>query len=62
MGNYRLYFFQKLGGHIERFEPITADCDTEAMKVAMQFKGLSPLELWWRGRKVGEIPVGQDVG
>jgi len=52
MTNYRLYFLTNDGGHIDRFEPIKADSDAEAIEAARRHICAWPLELWWRGRKV----------
>ena len=57
MTDYRLYFLTKEGGHIHRFEPIKANSDSEAIEAARPHTCASPLELWWRGRKVHTFPA-----
>jgi len=52
MVNYRLYFMSRSGKHIDRFEPIEANNDGEAIEVAKLYRGVWPLELWWRGRRI----------
>lgn len=52
MNNYRLYFMTSCGLHIDRFAPIEAGSDVEAIEVAKLYRGRYPIELWWRHRKV----------
>jgi hypothetical protein len=52
MVNYRLYFLTNVRGHIDRFEPITANGDEAAIAAAACHQCEWPMELWWRGRKV----------
>jgi len=49
---YSLYFMSHRGDHIERFEPVEAPNDAEAILRASRFAGSQPLELWDRDRKV----------
>ena len=52
MKDYRLYFMSYCGLHIDRFEPIEAHGDLEAIEIAKLYTGRYPIELWWRDRKV----------
>ena len=52
MENYRLYVMTSDGDHIDRFEPIVAANDGEAIEAAKSHQCERRLELWWRGRKV----------
>jgi hypothetical protein len=57
MIHYRLYFMSFDGRHIEDFKPILGRNDLEAIEVAKTHICSSPLELWWRGRKVRDLPA-----
>jgi hypothetical protein len=52
METYRLYFMETEGTHIDRFEPIEARDDVDAIRFAEIYVGRRPLELWLRSRKV----------
>jgi hypothetical protein len=52
MLNYRLYFLDGAGKHIERFEPIAANNDAEAVETAKLYRSPWPVELWLRERKI----------
>jgi len=57
MLDYRLYFLDGAGDHIERFEAVEAVGDTDAIEIANLYTGSWPLELWLRGRKVESFPA-----
>jgi hypothetical protein len=52
MDNYRLYFMTADSHHISRFEPIKAASDSLAIEAAALFQGCSPLQLYYRERRV----------
>jgi hypothetical protein len=49
---YRLYFMTADGLHIDRFEPIEARDDFDAVRFAEIYLGAQELELWLGSRKV----------
>jgi len=49
---YRLYFMSADGSHIDRFEPIEAHDDADAIHFAEIYIGRQALELWLKGRRV----------
>jgi hypothetical protein len=57
MLDYRLYFLDSTARHIERFEPITAVADADALEIAAEFLGRWPMELWLRDRHVKSFPA-----
>jgi hypothetical protein len=57
MLNYRLYFLDGAGKHIERFEPIAANNDAEAVETAKLYRSAWPVELWLRERKIETFPT-----
>ena len=52
METYRLYFMSADGTHIDRFEPIEARDDDDAIRFAEIYIGRQALELWLKSRKV----------
>ena len=61
MDHYRLYFMTSCGLHIDAFEAIEADGDIAALELAERYRGRYPIELWWRGRKVGSFTAAAKV-
>jgi hypothetical protein len=55
MPHYRLYFLQSRTGSIERFEEFEARDHDHAIELIQPHVGEQPLELWSRGRKVGQF-------
>ena len=53
--DYRLYFMDHNGRHIDWFEPIRAENDVLAAEQATRLRCEKPLELWDRGRKISSF-------
>ncbi len=45
---YRLYYFDRLGGHIDHFREYEAESDSDAIALAEQWSDGRPMELWKR--------------
>jgi hypothetical protein len=56
MLDYRLYFFDAAGHHIDSFQAVEAQGDSEAIEIARQYSGSWPLELWQQQRRVKAFP------
>lgn len=52
---YRLYFMNRVSGHIEGVEHFDATDDGSALKESLAFRGDCALELWCDTRKVARI-------
>jgi hypothetical protein len=50
--DYRLYFMDRLGGHIERRIDLIADDDSAAIGTAASYANGQPMELWRRHQKI----------
>lgn len=57
MNYYRLYMLSAPDGRFVGFEEIEADDDVAAVRMAEEFAGERPLELWCGARKVRSIPA-----
>lgn len=55
MTYYRLYFMHVFSGHIDRFEEIEADDDSQAVATVETKQGSLALELWCSHRKVARF-------
>ena len=57
---YRLYFIDRLSGHIDHFREFEAESDSDAIEVAEGWGVGTPMELWnrdrWLKRWVGDLP------
>ena len=59
MKDYRLYYLDRLSGHIDEVEEIAAASDSEAIALATQRSDQRAKELWHRHHKLkhwGEAP------
>ena len=54
---YRLYLLSGPSGRFVGFEEINASDDLEAVRIAQNFAGPQPLELWCGKRKVKSFPA-----
>lgn len=52
MGGYRLYFIDRLSGHIEHHREFVVDGDVEAIAIAGGWSTGQPMELWTGTRKL----------
>ena len=52
MKDYRLYFLDRLNGHIDEVEEIAAASDGEALAMAAERRDPRPRELWHRHHKL----------
>ena len=52
MAYYRLYFFDRLGGHIDQFREFEAADDAAAVAQGADWRELEAMELWCGDRKV----------
>jgi hypothetical protein len=52
---YRLYFMNRVSGHIEGVEHLDAPDDGSAFNDSLAFRGDRAVELWCDTRKVGRI-------
>ena len=55
MVDYRLYFFNRISGHIENVLELQAATDQAALMLARDRAGTAPLELWCGGHKLVHI-------
>ena len=53
--HYRLYFMNRVSGHIEGVEELDAPDDGHALNQSFAFRGERPLELWCDSRKVARV-------
>ena len=53
--HYRLYFMNRVSGHIEGVEEFDAPDDGYAFNQIFAFRGERPIELWCDNRKVGRL-------
>jgi hypothetical protein len=52
MAHYRLYFLDGFSKQIDHFREFEADGDLAAIAQAEEWRGIAPMELWSRHRKV----------
>ena len=52
MKHYRLYYLDRVSGHIDEVEEIAAASDGEAVELAALRNGQRPKELWHRHHKL----------
>ena len=52
MAYYRLYFLDRLSGHIDHFREFEAQDDVAALATAERWRENQPMELWNRHRKL----------
>ena len=58
MTYYRLYFMSARNGHIEHFKEFEVAGDEDAIRVASEYAGAQPIELWCGRRKVARTEAG----
>jgi hypothetical protein len=49
---YRLYYLDRLSGHVDHFREFEAESDEAAIAYADDTRGLTPMELWNGERKI----------
>ncbi len=52
MKDYRLYYLDRVSGHIDEVEEIAAASDGEAISIAAERRGERAKELWHRHHKL----------
>lgn len=52
MGYYRLYFMDRVSGHIDHFREFQAEDDDAALEIAERWRENVPMELWNLERKL----------
>jgi hypothetical protein len=61
MKDYRLYYLDRLSGHIDEVEEIAAASDSEAMTLAAQRSDQRARELWHRHHKLKHWDEAMDL-
>lgn len=62
MRYYRLYFMDRLSGHIDHFREFEAEDDEAALVMAERWREGGAMELWNRSRKLkhwDEVPLSE---
>jgi hypothetical protein len=57
MRNYRLYFVDLISGDVKDHREFEAENDSVATIEADRLRGIAPMELWCRARRIAKWPA-----